>query len=774
VTTREPLPLLAVKALIAAGAACLFMYPLTTPAGFVATALGTFAGYAAARYAASKGLRVPAALAIALVLGLLARELGQLLLDHPAGPLATGLQVADAVYCATAALAVFLAIRTLSQAWRPAAVLELAVVVGAVAHTFAGHRHHRIHEPRFLTDWAWSHGIDPLVVLQGFGIAAIVIAAILLLDLRRASKLAVSLVFLVGGGFIAFYAMHDIKIELPPDTNDIPLGRGSGDVPGAGSGSGSAGSGQGSAQQGSGQGSGSAQQGSGQGSGSANGSGGGSGQGSGSGSANGSGGGSGQGSGSGGGSGQGSGGGSASGSGSGGGQGSGGGGASQKPPDPVAIVVLHDDLPDADVFYFRQAVLSRFAEDRLVEDTSGKFDQDIIRQFPSAGSPVHVESPQAPDLHQKLSTSVYLLVDHNQPFGLGHPYEVRALDNPNPRQFVGAYDVDSWFLDVDYTRLAGHSSVPATWSEETRQHYLAMPNDPRYEQLSNQIVRDMDPRFVGDDLMKALALKRYLEQNGFYSLAEKSLVGSDPTAKFLFGAKRGYCVHFAHAMALLLRSQGIPSRVALGYAVQTRRHGAGSSLLILGNDAHAWPEMYLDGVGWVTIDVYPEHSDEQPSPPIDEDLETTLGELARKDPTGGHAADPHTHLQIPWELLADLVLGLAGAALVLAYGIKLVRRVRLGSNRTVYVGVLDRFSDLGYPRQIGETRERHAARVAQMSPSFARLTREHLRGALGAPSIPLAQFRELARHTRAELRRSATFWRRVRATLHPIGWLFTR
>jgi hypothetical protein len=750
------LPLLAVKALIAAGAACLFMYPLTTPAGFVATALGTIAGYAAARYAASRGLRVPATLVIAAVLGLLARELGQLLLDHPAGSLATGLQFADAVFCATAALALFLAIRALSQAWRPAAVLELAVVVGAVAHTFAGHRHHRIHEPRFLTDWAWSHGIDPLVVLQGFGIAAIVIAAILLLDLRRASKLVVSLAFLVLGGFIAFYAMHDIKIQVPPDTNDIPLGSGSGDVPGAGSGSGSAGSGQGS---------GSAQQGSGQGSGSANGSGGGSSSGSGSGG--------GSSSGSGGGSSSGSGGGSAGGSGSGGGQGSGGGGASQKPPDPVAIVVLHDDLPDADVFYFRQAVLSRFAEDRLVEDTSGKFDQDIIHQFPST-QPVHVESPQVAELHKKIQTSVYLLVDHNQPFGLGHPYEVRALDNPNPRQFVGAYDVDSWFLDTEYTRLSGHASVPTTWTDEDKQHYLAMPDDPRYAQLSNQIVRDMDPRFVGDDLMKALALKRYLEQNGFYSLAEKTLVGSDPTAKFLFGAKRGYCVHFAHAMALLLRSQGIPSRVALGYAVQTRRHGAGSSLLILGNDAHAWPEMYLEGVGWVTMDVYPEHSDEPPSPPVDEDLETTLGELARKDPTGGHAADPHTHLEIPWELLGDLVLGLVAAALAGAYGIKLVRRVRRGSSRTIYIGVLDRFSDLGHAREIGETRERHAARLATLSPSFGKLTREHLRGALGAPPVPLAQFRELARHTRAEIRRSTPFLRRVRAALHPIGWLFTR
>jgi transglutaminase-like putative cysteine protease len=754
--TREPLPLLAVKALIAAGAACLFMYPLTTPAGFVATALGTVGGYAAARYAAARGLRVPAALAIAFVLGVIARELGQLLLVHPVGTLARGLNIADAMFCATASLALFLAIRTLSQAWRPAAVLELAVVVGAVAHTFAGHRHHRIHEPRFLTDWAWSHGIDPLVVLQGFGIAAVVVAAILLLDLRRASKLVVSLVFLVLGGAVAFWAMHDIRITLPADTNDIPLGRGSGDVPGAGSGSGSAGSAQGSGSAGSDQDSSSGSS-NGSSSGSSNGS---SGSGNGSSSGSGSGGGT-------------AGGGSGSSSGSGGGSG-GGGGQSQKPPDPVAIVVLHDDLPEADVYYLRQAVLSRFAEDRLEEDTTGRYDTDVIRQFPSAAGPVDAPSLQAPELHQRVQTSVYLLVDHAAPFGIGHPYEVRALDNPNPRQFVGAYDVDSWLLTSDFERLAGHSSVPATWSEDEKQHYLKMPADPRYADLSNQIVRDMDPRFVGDDLMKALALKRYLEQTGFYSLAEKTLVGTDPTAKFLFGAKRGYCVHFAHAMALLLRSQGIPSRVALGYAVQTRRHGAGSSLLVLGTDAHAWPEMYLDGVGWVTIDVYPEHSDEPPQPPVDEELETTLGELARKDPTGGHAADPHTHLQIPWGLLGELVLALVGSALAAAYVMKLARQLRRGSTRTIYIGVLDRLSDLGLGRQLGETRERHAARLADKAPTFAKLTREHLRGALGTSPVPLDQFRDLAKHTRAELRRSTSLWRRIGAALHPLGWLFTR
>ncbi|MBV8758247.1 MAG: transglutaminase domain-containing protein, partial [Deltaproteobacteria bacterium] len=454
--------------------------------------------------------------------------------------------------------------------------------------------------------------------------------------------------------------------------------------------------------------------------------------------------------------------------------GGGNSGQSQRPPDPVAIVVLHDDLPESDVYYFRQDVLSRFAEDRLEEDTTGKYDRDILRSFPSVNAPVRGESPQVADLHRTLSTSVYLLVDHAQPFGLGHPFEVRALDNPNPRQFVAAYDVDSYFLDSDLTRLAGHSAIPETWSKDMRDHYLAMPADPRYAELSNRIVRDMDPRFVGDDLMKALALKRYLEQKGFYSLKEKTLVGTDPTAKFLFGECRGYCVHFAHAMALLLRSQGIPSRVALGYAVQTRRHGAGSSLLILGNDAHAWPEMYLDGVGWVTVDVYPEHSDEPPPPPIDDDLESTLGELARKDPTGGHAADPNTRLHIPWELIGGVLAAFVAGALAAAYAMRLVRRLRRGTARVVYIGLLDSLAALGLRRQLGETREKHAARVATHAPSFALITREHLREALGGNRAEMSRVRELAKTTRRELRQSIPLWRRAKAALDPVSWLFTR
>jgi transglutaminase-like putative cysteine protease/uncharacterized membrane protein YgcG len=698
---RESWPLLIGKALIAAAAVWLFLSPLATTAGVLAGVIGTIAGYAVARLARERGLRVVAALAFAAVGGGAAHLAGRSLLDHPFAASASGIAIADALALFLGTASLFLAIRTLSSAWRPFAILEVGVVVAAVARTFASHRHHHINEPRFLTDWAWSHGIDPILILEGCGVAAIFVAAVLMFELRRASKLVVSLVFLAATCLIAFQLLREIHIEMHPDTNGIGLGsdKDEGSATGSQSGSGT-------------------------------------------------------------------------GSGTGSGNSSGGGGG--KPPDPVAVLVLHDELPtDLDILYLRQAVLSKFTVDRLGDDTTGQYDLDVARTFPT-DEPVRAPSSQSPSLNSVLHTSMYLLVDHAQPFGLGQPFELAPRDNPDTRRFVASYDVSSYVLHDDLSRLVGYTAGSPSWSADERAHYLAMPSDPRYRELSDRIVRDMDPRFVGDDLMKAFTLKRYLETHGFYSLAQKTLVGTDPTAKFLFGEMRGYCVHFAHAMVFLLRSQGIPARVALGYAVQTQRHNAGSSILVFGNEAHAWPELYLDGVGWVTFDIYPEKSDEPAQPPVDEDLEITLGELAHKDKTGGKAGDPDATLEIPWRVIADVLGGLAGAMLVACYAIALARRLRRSSPRAVYVGVLDHVTALGLGRREFETRERHAARLAAIAPSFEALTRAHLRRALGGAAAPLPEVVELARQTRAELAAKVSLPRRLGAWLVPIAWLFTR
>src|SRR5262249_40188284 len=101
--------------------------------------------------------------------------------------------------------------------------LEPGVVAAAVAHPFADHRHQRIHQPRFLSDWAWAHGIDPEAVLAAAGVAALVLAALMLLRTRRAAKLLLTLLLLLLGAGLAFWIFGDARIDAPADTNDLGL-----------------------------------------------------------------------------------------------------------------------------------------------------------------------------------------------------------------------------------------------------------------------------------------------------------------------------------------------------------------------------------------------------------------------------------------------------------------------------------------------------------------------------------------------------------------------
>ncbi|POH61977.1 hypothetical protein C3B59_15530 [Cryobacterium zongtaii] len=83
--------------------------------------------------------------------------------------------------------------------------------------------------------------------------------------------------------------------------------------------------------------------------------------------------------------------------------------------------------------------------------------------------------------------------------------------------------------------------------------------------------------------------------------------GADVIATFL-DVKRGYCVHFASAMALMSRSLGIPSRIVLGYLPGTRTATAVDGINrynVDSHDLHSWPELYFVGVGWVPFEPTP-------------------------------------------------------------------------------------------------------------------------------------------------------------------------
>ena len=71
---------------------------------------------------------------------------------------------------------------------------------------------------------------------------------------------------------------------------------------------------------------------------------------------------------------------------------------------------------------------------------------------------------------------------------------------------------------------------------------------------------------------------------------------------FLLDARAGYCSHFATAFVLLARAQGLPARYVQGFCVP---FDGEEEKAVLANMAHAWPEVYLDGIGWIPYEPTP-------------------------------------------------------------------------------------------------------------------------------------------------------------------------
>jgi transglutaminase-like putative cysteine protease len=104
---------------------------------------------------------------------------------------------------------------------------------------------------------------------------------------------------------------------------------------------------------------------------------------------------------------------------------------------------------------------------------------------------------------------------------------------------------------------------------------------------------------------KVMALTNYLQHNYRYSLQLGHVPpGRDPVDWFLFDEKIGYCEQFATAEVLMLRSLGIPARLATGYSTGDYDPILNQSI-VREHDAHAWVEVWFQGHGWVPVDPSP-------------------------------------------------------------------------------------------------------------------------------------------------------------------------
>lgn len=702
-------------------------------------------------------------------------------------------------FCAAAVL------RTAAVRQPAAGVLELVAASGALAMLLAAHRDGVVARPMWLADWAGQQGVDPKLALMSVGAAAVLALAVAaILETGRRVSLASMLPLSIFLGLMVSVidadqlpeaqaannlGLTDPNIGDPPKPSDIegqdqpgPGGaRGEGQQQNQGQGQGQNGqSGDpldealrgGDPNQGKeGQGGGGGQRPEGQGQG------------------------------------QGQGGQPQQGQGQGQGQsgdpqqqGQGQGQSNQAPdlndqqnpgssPAPMAVVLLGDDYtPPTQAYYFRQQVWSEFNGGRLVESRRGDVDRDLIRAFPSRQ--VEAAEPPPEAHHKRVRATVALVVRHVGPFALDAGVRMRPAPNPKPGRFWRAYEFESLAPTWEPEDLVGRLAGEDDWDQARWDHYLAGPDDPRYGELARSLVERLPEDKRSDPFLQALAVKLWMDEQLTYSTSERHAGVADPTADFLFGNRVGYCVHFAHAAVYMWRSLGIPARVGAGYHV-SMDEARGSTILIRGGDAHAWPELYLEGIGWVVLDISARQNLDPPGQPMDDDLLDKLGELARDIPEPGEMederdAEPNADRR---DFRREIALFTSALLLLLflgGWGTKLWRRASprwaaAGAlPRVAYRRALDRLTEHGIRRRYGESREAFARRLAATTPAFTEMTAMHVAAHLRNPASQAkdagarARWKELDRSLRAQLRGAAPWWRRALGWLNPLSFLGAR
>ncbi|MGH3830059.1 MAG: transglutaminaseTgpA domain-containing protein, partial [Pseudonocardiaceae bacterium] len=170
--------------------------------------------------------------------------------------------------------------------------------------------------------------------------------------------------------------------------------------------------------------------------------------------------------------------------------------------------------------------------------------------------------------------------------------------------------------------------------------------DQRVHQLAVRVTAGTRTAFDA-----TVALNQWFTQpsNGFrYDLRTAPGNSGDALVDFLFTGRRGYCEQFASAMAIMLRTLGMPARVAIGFTPGTV---TGNSRLITTDDAHAWVEAWFPGVGWLPFDPTPRS-----------DGHTVTPDYLTARPTPATPATPATPPPPPAPLVAGTAAPMPDAA----------------------------------------------------------------------------------------------------------------
>lgn len=186
----------------------------------------------------------------------------------------------------------------------------------------------------------------------------------------------------------------------------------------------------------------------------------------------------------------------------------------------------------------------------------------------------------------------------------GIPWSIGADGTARVQRTPGTYSASFVELapeDEDFVDLPASNTDTTVDNTAYRDAYLSLDSGSVVE------ISELSASLAGVDATPieiAQSIQEYLRGPDFdYSLELPARPeGRDPIVHFL-DTKVGYCQQFAATMTLLARSRGIPARVVVGFLPGSSANGR--DRIVRASDAHAWPELYFEGVGWMRFEPTP-------------------------------------------------------------------------------------------------------------------------------------------------------------------------
>lgn len=251
--------------------------------------------------------------------------------------------------------------------------------------------------------------------------------------------------------------------------------------------------------------------------------------------------------------------------------------------------------------FLRRVYLSGWNPKRGFFEADAPGEQPQLKKVPGKQTAVKHETFR---LRSPADQEYFIInFDPSSLIAMDYPVSVTPYRIWDSAAFNGAYRVtseSSGFIPFELYDSKRPTGMPGEGlSADAIEFYTNIDerNKERLGDLATSITKDI-PGYYD----KVLALTAYLHDGDYrYSLKPGTAPDGDQLSYFLFSAKKGYCTYFAFSLCLMLRSVGIPSRVAAGFFIQPGT-GALDYYPVRANMAHAWVEVFFPKYGWMAFD----------------------------------------------------------------------------------------------------------------------------------------------------------------------------